>query len=257
VKPRGVTLLETVLSLGLFSLLSIVLFATFKLGNDLWRSSDSRSEGLGRLQTATQRFEKDLNNSSAGQIRSKRVPSPGNGDVIWALSPLDPTESDPQKEQYRRDPNGKPEWQRNIVFYLIRPSNHDSVVGKPCAVDSNTEGDAVCPHKVLVRKVINGSDSPEELLSSSQIDQYLTAPNGFDVSSFSGEPGLEEARVIGSNILWFKAVDHVQGDSLLKIDLKAVSLKEAQRQISIGQQPIERFLLAQYMTLVPGVRSTP
>ena len=254
---RGFSLLETVLSLGLFSLLSLVLFGSFKLGTDLWRVTDSRTEGIGRLQSATWKFERDLLNTAADRIRSKRVPFPGNGDAIWLLSPLDPNEPDPQKEQFRRDLDGNPIWQRNILYYLIRPTNHDQIAGRPCAIDPDINGDAICPHKMLVRKVINRPESPEELLSASQIEQYLTAPNGFDVSAFQGEPGLEEARIIGANMLWFEAVDHTQGQALVDVDLRAVSLKEAIKQLPIGQEPLGRFLLSHRLTIVPGVRARP
>jgi hypothetical protein len=257
VRPRGTTLLETVVSLGIFSLLSIVLFSAFKLGTDLWRSVDSRTEGLGRIQLCNQRLTGDIVNTAAEEIRSKRVPGSGNGDAIWFLSNLDPTIGDPLLERYRRDDDGAPLWQRNIIYYLIRPANHDAMVGQSCQVDSNPEGDAICPHKMLIRKVVNVPADPEALLDSTDIDQYLTAPTGFDTSVFSSEPDLEEARIIAPEILWFQAVNHSEGDPFIELELRSLAIEEANRNVPIGNSPLARFVITQTFSLFPGVQGEP
>ena len=135
---RGTTLLETVASLGLFSLLSLLLFAAFRSGTELWRSVDQRASGLAKLHPVQRALALDILSSSADSLDSVRLSSTGNGDAVWMLSALDRSEIDPRAERFKRDTSGSPEWQRNVVYYLVRPANHDDLVGFSCNAVSYT-----------------------------------------------------------------------------------------------------------------------
>ncbi len=254
---RGTTLLETVASLGLFSLLSLLLFAAFRSGTELWRSVDQRASGLAKLHPVQRALALDILSSSADSLDSVRLSSTGNGDAVWMLSALDRSEIDPRAERFKRDTSGSPEWQRNVVYYLVRPANHDDLVGFSCNVDPDPEGDAYCPHKILIRKIVNHPSSPERLLTSAEVQAYLTSPNGLDMSSFSGESGLEEAKVLAVNMLWFEAVEHSLGNRFIELDLRVASLQEATRGAAVGREPLTRFTFGQRVTLFPGIEGPP
>ena len=254
---RGATLLETVASLGLFSLLSLLLFAAFRSGTELWRSVDQRATGLGKLHPVQRALALDILSSSAENLDSARLPTPGNGDAVWMLSALDRNETDPRAERFKRDSSGSPEWQRNVIYYLVRPSDHDDLVGYSCNVDPDPEGDAFCPHKLLIRKIVNHPASPERLLTSAEVQAYLTSPTGFDMTSFSGESGLEEAKVLAANLLWFEAVEHSLDNRFIELDLRVASLQEATRGAAVGREPLTRFTFGQRVTLFPGIEGPP
>ena len=131
------------------------------------------------------------------------------------------------------------------------------MAGHSCQVDSDLEGDAICPHKMLVRKVVNVPADPETLLDSTEIDQYLTDPTGFDTSSFSSEPNLEEARIIAPEMLWFQAVNHTQGDPFIELELRSLAIEEANHNFPVGKSPLTRFVITQKFSLFPGVQGEP
>lgn len=99
---------------------------------------------------------------------------------------------------------GEPFWQRNVLYYTVRPSN-DTCPG-------GTDGygyEDMCPHKVLIRKVIdtnpatsptgNPNDVKEVALGS--MTAYLTRPNETDVSAILGEPQVTAVEVVAVNLL--------------------------------------------------------
>ena len=153
---------------------------------------------------------------------------------------------DPVSGQYIRDVDGKPVHQRNILYYLVRPNNHNAISrGYACTIDdaTHTLADPYCPHKILIRKVIRkeAAGVPEELLTTTEVDAYLTLPNGYDVSGMVGEegfPGVEPGTIknVGFGLLSFR-VDALN-PPFFNLTFRAIRLAEAERKISVGSTPL-------------------
>ena len=180
----------------------------------------------------------------------------GSGDVIWFLSAEDPNGDPKLGQKFVFDNSGDPIWQRNIIYYLIRPGNHDDVSnGNICDVSAGPDGDSDCPHKFLIRKVIDGPDGTdgEILLSAADVTTYLTAPAGYNFSPMTGEANLEDVRLVTDDMLWFNVVNFTPGDPLLEIEMAAVRVQEAHKSIPVGKASMlgTRFTQGQTMFLEP------
>ena len=139
-----------------------------------------------------------------------------------------------------RDTDGLPIYQKNVLYYLVRPNNHNTISdGITCTINDGAypNGDPFCPHKILIRKVIrkeaNAAD-PETLLTQAEVDAYLTLPDGYDLSGMTGEygtPGVKngEIRVVGNSLLSFE-VDQ-SNDPFVRLVFRAVRINEARKEI--------------------------
>lgn len=249
-RRAGLTLLELALGAAILSLMWIVLFALVDQSAVAWRSIEGRNTATRNLWLVEQKLYEDLKAADKDEIARAYIGS-GQGDVIWFLSADDPAAETADTQQITRDPaTGSPVWQRNIIYYAIRPSGHDALVNMSCANDPAPNGDGFCPHKFVIRKVVNLPADPETLIPAANISAYTTAPNGYDISGFSGEPGLEESRIIADRILYFQVS---LLNSVYNIDLRAVRLAEAQRKITIGSSS----LLNGEMTIQHDMRIVP
>lgn len=227
----------------------MALFYALTSGTDAWKRIDAQYDTQRSLRTAETALLADLKETNATQLRFKRITSPaGNGDVLWFLSAKDPTVSGPNVQKFVRDPAAMPVWQRTIIYYLIRPSNHDAMAGFSCGVDGNAAGDAFCPHKFLVRKVVNGAANPETLMSAGAVDAYVTPPAGFDTSSFASEAGLEDAKIVSDRLMGFR-VTRPAGSRMVTIDLSGVRLREARNKIQLGTSDLSNSQFTVYHQL--------
>ena len=224
--------------MGLFSVLLVITTALFTESLGVWRRTDSSDSANREMRKAEAAIERDLELASVSQLSTTPVPpslGAGNdGDAIWFLSPVDPT----TRKMALKD-DGSPFWQRNILYYLVVPQNHDATVGMSCnGVAGPTGFESACPHKVLIRKVIDSgtptvtTDPTTEEALITNISPYLTRPLGYDVSAMS-EPGLEETSIVASRLLGF---DILPGSvaAEVNIDLRAVEIEEARRETSVG-----------------------
>ncbi|GMU57018.1 MAG: hypothetical protein AMXMBFR33_61640 [Candidatus Xenobia bacterium] len=242
--------------MALFSLLSAVLFLALKMGSDAWRRMDAQYDTQRSLRQAENVLLTDLKQTSSARLNFKKISSsPGNGDVLWFLSAQDPAAVGPNSEKFVRTTEAEPDWQRTILYYCIRPSNHNTLAGFACGIDANPNGDAFCPHKFLIRKVINLPATPETLMAPGAVDAYTTAPAGFDINSFAGEPGLESARIISDKFLWFEA-NRAAGSRLVTVDMRSFRLAEARRKISVGSNSLlnSRFTVHHQLRVLPQNR---
>ncbi len=239
------------MSITLFSLVSVVLYASLHQGTSALRTLNAQTDAQKTLRVADYWLTLDLEQASQTQIGHKHITtSAGNGDVIWFLSATDPTVQGANVQTVVRDQSAAaPLWQRNVIYYCIRSSDHDTAEGQVCGTDPNPLGDAYCPHKFLIRKVVNVPVTPETLLSSAQVDAYTTPPNGFDTSVFAGEPNLESTKIISNHVLWFSSSQ--PSPDLITVDMKSVRLAEAKRLLSVGSIDLStnRFTLNHVVTL--------
>ena len=219
----GYTVIELAIALGMFALILLFTTAILVTTKSAWVSSDSEETAATAIRRALTPLEDDFSMASAVHLGQTTVPpSLGagmDGDAIWFLSPIDPATG-----QFVQNDAGQPVWQRNILYYLAVPLNHSGCTGLR-GPDGYDDG---CPHKVLVRKVINnpGSDGGQNLLTD--VASYLTRPRAENDATATG-PGLESSTVVGNRLLWFRVLpDPAGGDGVRVVDARAVALEAAQ-----------------------------
>ncbi|MEW6282261.1 MAG: hypothetical protein AB1758_26885 [Candidatus Eremiobacterota bacterium] len=225
-------------SVGVYAALLAIVAALFIGSVSLWRrvsSKDSADREMGKARLALQR---DLAMASPAQLSRARVPpslgAGDDGEALWFLSPVDPASG---QMAHRQD--GTPCWQRNILYYLVVPDNHQPTFGMVCNGGTGPTGyDDRCSHKVLIRKVIDTGPATIPTDETTQealivnINPYLTRPNGYSLAAMAGEPGLGEAKIVASQLLVFETTAGKPGE--LNVDLRAVTIDAARRQIPLG-----------------------
>jgi len=239
--------MELMIAMFVFFLLMVITAVLFTNSQAVYRRLNSADTALGEMRKARAALEHDLALAAPAQLNRAAVPASlggggKDGEALWFLSPVDPATG-----QTLRKEDGTPFWQRNILYYLIVPGNHDAVFGTSCAGGVGPNGyDDVCPHKVLIRKVIDSgvptvaSDetTEETLLSTAAIlgEPYVSQPDGFSVAGMA-EPGLEETRIVATYLLTFFSTSAPPPNNFateLSIDLRALSIDEARREIPVG-----------------------
>ncbi len=242
-KNPGTTVLELVIGMGIFTLIMVVLVGLFSQSLAIWRTTSGTDTAVRELRRVTAALDRDLALASPARIARAQVADHlggggMDGEALWFLSPLDPATG-----QMARKLDGSAMWMRNVLYYLVVPANHDAVFGMSCSGGSGPNGyDDRCPHKVLIRKVIDSGvptlvgdeTSEEELLAD--VSAYLTQPDGFDLSTMA-EPGLEDKRVVANNLLMFQTVTApppAAAPRELAVDVRAMSVEEARREMRVG-----------------------
>lgn len=249
---RGATLIEMGVTLGIFSLLSLLLAVSFTKSHELWRKTSGGSEAQHNLRRLRIRLTQDLNKTSftsVGSGRSLGSLGPVDGSALWFLSPVNQTSGD-----YIRTSTGTPFWQHHILYYVVVPNDHNQLVGFDCAGGADAEGFEVqCPHKVVIRKVIDIGDLADPANESTKetpfakadppvdVSKYLTRPQGLDTSAMLLEDGVLEAGIVASGILSFNVTVAADADRPreIKIESASASIPSAQRVLQIGQEPLK------------------
>ncbi|MBX3171220.1 MAG: prepilin-type N-terminal cleavage/methylation domain-containing protein [Candidatus Eremiobacteraeota bacterium] len=229
---RAFSLPELLLVLTLFSLASALIFHLLHDGFRKFRAIHSKNDTQQKMSKALSWMQRDLEKADSDQIGMKRIGTPGNGDVIWFLSADDPTQGNPEL-RYVRDPaSGMPRWQRHIIYYLIRPAHYSKISGGyNAAIDPDPRGDYFAPHKFLIRKVVNRSEHPEKLMTSYQVDAFVTAPADRDISALAAEAQVENCKLVADNLL---SLEGTRYDRTLEIDLRAVHIERANATLPMG-----------------------
>lgn len=246
-KRRGVTLLEMMIALSLFSVIGLLLAFAFKQAGQIYGSVSGSTDTRTVLAKAQAALARDLERTSFSSVNVATGPTslgPFDGDVVWFLSAIDPV-----TDMYLRKSDGTPFWQRNILYYSVVPNNHAGLFGFNCSGGADVAGYEVqCPHKILIRKVIDSGavtiptdeSTEEEALLPAQVAGYLSRPNGYDTSGFS-EPGLEQVSLPAANLLSFRArlAPNPEWPREVLLNLDAVAIKTAQRELRIGSVALD------------------
>jgi len=256
-RPRGTTLTEVIITTGIFSVLTLALFAVMHYGIRSWKSIEARSTVQTQLRKVESFLLEDLQRASFKQTRVEDMPaawSPGapgglvgqrrSGSAVWFLTAMNE-----EGDFFHRDASGQPTWQRNILYYVARPADawHRDRYGFLCGGRGGR--DTVCPHKWLIRKEIASST----LLDRSAISQYLSRPAGYDLmdaSQMGSEPGLKKAQTLADSVVDFwVTLDQPE----VRVDLKAFRLREAGSVLHIGKDSLE----GDALTVHYGARIVP
>lgn len=259
-RRRAFSLPELLLSMALFSLVMLAAYVLLDRGVRMWHNvSGAEAAGL-QLKRANRLLSADLletgyTRSQVDQVPSHLAGGAKDGSVLWFLSAVDPIT---EKMVYK--PDGTPFWQRNVIYYLVVPTG-DSCVG----LEGPDQLDCACPHKVLIRKVVDNppgtsatSDpetTEEVLLAPADVQAYLTRPNGPDISAMLGEAHVSGARVVARDLVWFEATRRPDPEiaAEIQVDLRAVALEDVRREQAVGATSLleGRFTQAHMISVFP------
>jgi hypothetical protein len=234
------SLLEALVAVSMFSVVMALVMGALVKSMEAWNKSSSQHTVEQTLFKARNALARDLQGASYPQTTRTIGPSTGtaHSDALCFLSAVDPATGEVVLHDGTGDgERGSLKWQRNILYYAAVPANHAAHFGYSCTLAASPDGiDDQCPHKILVRQVIDGPDDPvtgnEVLLTPALIAPYLDLPDNLDVSPISG-PDLEQARVITGSLLTFK-VNRLDPDSEIQIDLRAASIPDLQKTTPVG-----------------------
>lgn len=187
----GFSLPELMLVCAIFAGFLLLTHYLLSHGLGVWqRTASSQDSGL-QLARAERALREDLRASGVTSIGIAH-----SGKVLWMLSAVDPTTGE---VRYQED--GTPLWQRNILYYLVKPPDHDRLYRQVC-LDQPYR----CPHQQLVRAVIDGpnaappSEGAELLLSQGDI----APPENFLDETPPPIKGLESFDVVASGLVSFE-----------------------------------------------------
>lgn len=257
-------MLELVVGVAIFMIIGGLLAMALRQGGDIWRRGLSGSVAQTELRKAYTSISSDLRRSRIDGVDRTTVPASlaggFDGDALWFLSAEDPVTGEMRRVDGTSGgsaPEGSAFWQRNILYYTIVPSNHGAMYGYTCAGGSDATGyDDRCPHKMLVRQVIDGpddSDGLEMLLTPAQIASYLVAPTGFDVSAVAG-PNTEDTQIRAHSLLYFRVALEPQPDypGEVRLDLRSARIEAAEKAIKVGTDPLTGFTVGFVSSVFPG-----
>ncbi len=246
VKWRGFTIQEVLVSMAIFSAMMIVLLVCLSQASTIWRRSSGMAVAQHQLARASEALSLDLRRASWDELAAGPGPASlsaaPDGSAIWFLSAVDPATG-----QSLRKADGSPFWQCNILYYAVVPALHDQTFGMTCAGGAGPNGlDDRCPHKVLVRKVIDSGPptipadetTEETLLGAGPVTAYLTRPQGYDLSSLATEPGVRSVELRGNSLLlasFRRAPDPAVSSHEVELDLRALIIPAARRELAVGQ----------------------
>ena len=211
-KRRAFTTIEVLLASSLFVLITGVIFFALKQGTQVFNQVDGNFDALSQLRRASSWVPEDLRRANSATFDTKRVTTGGggHGHAIWMLS------SEDDNGVHIRDADGLPIYQKNVLYYLVRPNNHGSISdGVNCDVNdgAHPEGDPFCPHKVLIRTVIRKELNNETLrldtgclvAFSDGIDYDIGLAGGLKSMLFGGE-GILLTTLKGTGSVWIQSL---------------------------------------------------
>lgn len=115
-RRRGQTLLETLVSLGLLSLLMMLMFAVYRMGANAWMKGDAQVSLIQDLRVVTDRLAREVERSAYESATLD--PGPNNGTALAFMSSWDEA-----TQRYDYDPAvGSPVWHRYLVCYYDAPA---------------------------------------------------------------------------------------------------------------------------------------
>ncbi len=276
-KSQGATLVELIITVAVFSLLSIATFAIMRMGSGTLTMVDARSDVQHSLQLFETNLTTELKRASLASV-GIYTPDSDYRWAIWMKEPMNETTADVAVTGKLGDPlvcvldaSNHPVMQRYVLFYvaLMDKSDHDGTFGATCnaAYTSGVAPETKCPHKWIVRKDIyltdnklpSGSDSIGVQGGASTVanlQRYLTdkvsqsALLGEPDTPASGEPNnVARVQIMADNVVSFELarlrpaganappVNDPKGPIIL-FDVKLFKGSDAQHKVPIGSQNI-------------------
>ncbi len=254
---RGISLIEAILGLGLFSVIMVVTTLLLSQATTVWRKTSSTDSASGEMRKVQVNLARELGMSSATEVALANTPASlpagaPDGSAVWFLMSVDPSTGEPVRRT-----TGAPFWQRNILYYAVVPQGHDAFFGQSCQGGTGALGvDNRCPHKVLIRKEIDlpptttttDETTLETLIPAGSISPYLNRPVGFDTGALGSQ-----ARVIAVNLLSFSVQRGPDSDAPgeLKVVVEGAATALARKAIRVGTDPMGSFTLTRSFSVFP------
>ena len=238
---RGFTLPEIMIAM----LLTVVLFgfgyALLNMSSSVFHQVSGHDDGELQMKKISRRLQKDLVASNIDSVRLAPVTDTA-GVASDAVSMLTMKRDDNANGEVCTTEAGEPFWQRNIIYYLVRPQ------GDACAPQADADGyEDACPHKVAIRKVVDSGVATEPQPAGDPVNDseealdnlapYLTRPPAdYDVSTMLGEPGVTAAEVVAINLLSMRITQDPEPDAPgeVYIELRAFNEEDARNKIPVG-----------------------
>lgn len=225
-------MMELMVAMVIGGLIAAVTALSLRNSSKVFTSSSGKDAAMRNLVKVRRALEQELPLASTSPNRMQVGNTPASlgggadGSYINFLSAINSTTGEMETIN---DGSGNPWFFENIFYYVSVPQNHDALYGFSCTGGNEGGFDYNCPHKVLLRGVVDENtatapkDSTTEDALLSPINPFLVRPVGF--------PKGIALRSVGVNLLTFQV--QRTGAELL-VDLRAVSLAEARREVPIG-----------------------
>ena len=238
-RPHGFSIVELILVAAIFSLFLLVSYLLLNSGLGVWQKTASSQDATFEMSKVRSSLTRDLRETSFEECAVAGAPPvPGSGRAIWFLSAVHPATG-----IFAQRADGSPLWQRNIVYYLTVPSDHDALFGMHCAGQDDR-----CPHKFLVRRVFDTGPATdpgsaitqqETLLSPGQVGDLLGRPQGYGLN-ISG-PTAESQELVATGLLDFE-VELQPGpwEHEIQVTVSAFNVQEAGKKFALGSESLKQ-----------------
>lgn len=232
-KRRGLSLTELVLVMAIGAVLTLVTGMALSRASKVFSLSAGRDNALRNLSRAHRALETDLSLVSLEPNHFQITTSPAthgggaDGDAIDFLSAVNIT--DDNHLVTLTDGSANPYSFQNVVYYITTPSNHDALFQTTCTGGNEGGYDYNCPHKVLLRSIVDQNATFDPSDPSSQ-DTLLTLPGSF-LSRPTNFPRTATLSTVAANLLTFQIQ---RNGAELVVTLKAVAIQDAARRVGIG-----------------------
>ena len=251
------TLIELTLVMGLLTLFLLVGYAMLKMADKVFHQVSGNEDASMQLKRAARMLQKDTIATNFVDMGATNVPAhlPGgalDGSAICMLSACQNGIGDMVTND-----GGDTYWQRNILYYVIVPQ------GDPCQGGADAKGfDDRCPHKLLIRKIIDmpptttndlNPATEEVVLTPAGMVPFLTRPVGrVDISNLLGETNVTQVDLVARGMVTMQVRLAPNYPNEVEITLTALNQDRGQK-LSIGVVPLtgRAELLTNQMSIFP------
>lgn len=255
-KRRAFTLTEMLMAVTVFSLVLVFSVVILSSTRKVWQKVNASNDAGMVLRKAAFRLSQDLAGAGRDGLATcaNGTGSSKMGEALWMLSAEDPAGG-----RFVRGPGGGAFWQKNVLYYLTVPQDHDARYQMSCQ-----SWDRVCPHKILLRKVIDTGPATtptsadgdiETLLTEADAVAYMTGPATLDLDPMLSEPGvvsvdLVTTRLLDSDVTLKQAGGHT---TEVAFKLESALWEHARNRIAVGRDPFppNTFTLSRTVGAVP------
>lgn len=216
-------------------------YAILYMSGDVFKSVSGNDDASLQLRKAIRHLNRDLVASYYPEVLIEQVPG-ARGVVGDAVCMLSCSAGDDARGPVSLTESGAPFWQRNVLFYIALPQ------GDTCTGGPDADGyEDMCPHKVLIRKVIDsdpatlplpdGNPTSDEEVLLTSLSLYLTRPTArLGTGAMLSEPGVTYAEVVAADLLTMRVEREPEPDAPTEIlvTLRAFNELAGQKNTNIG-----------------------
>lgn len=261
---KGFTLIEIIVASSLAVVILGFGYLLISTASKAYHQVSGHDDGELQMKKLSRAMQKDLTESAFGGIMVAPVldSSVRVGDAISCLSFQSGSNADGAP---CTNLTGSPFWQRNVLYYLVRPQ------GDSCTVQAGVDGyEDNCPHKVAIRKIIDSGVSTKPLSQGgvpaadseqplTDLKPYLTKPTAqLSVQHMLGETKVTSVSVAAVNLLSLKIRLATDPNSPWEVETRILSYnRESNRQaFAVGKTALSPTdgLLAQGFSCFPRNR---